>query len=111
RYRAGTIGRLLKDPGIVRNRQKIEAAVRNARAFLELRESAGSFDAFVWAFVGGATKHNAWKTLRQIPARTKESDRLSRALQERDRKSTRLNSRHVAISYAGFCLKKKTGGQ
>ena len=83
RYRGGTVGRLLKDPGIVRNRQKIEAAVRNARAFLELRESAGSFDAFVWAFVGGATKHNAWKTLRQIPARTKESDRLSRALQER----------------------------
>jgi len=65
RYRAGTIGRLLKDPAIVRNRQKIEAAVRNARAFLELRESA------------------AWKTLRQIPARTKESDRLSRVLQER----------------------------
>jgi len=83
RYRADTIRRLLKDPGIVRNRQKIEAAVRNARAFLELRESTGSFDAFVWEFVGGATKRNAWKTLRQIPARTKESDRLSRALQER----------------------------
>src|SRR2546428_9316218 len=83
RYRAGTIGRLLKDPGIVRNRQKIEAAVRNARAFLELQESAGSFDAFVWEFVGGATKHNARETLRQNPARTKESYRLSRAVQER----------------------------
>src|SRR3989454_6829286 len=82
RYRAGTIGRLLKDPAIVRNRQKIEAAVRNARAFLELRESAGSFDAFVWEFVGGAAKHNAWKTLRQIPARTKEADRRSRGLQQ-----------------------------
>src|SRR5438445_13374119 len=77
------IGWLLKGDAIVRNVQKIEAAVRNARVFLELRESAGSFDAFVWEFVGGATKHNAWKTLRQIPARTKESDRLSRALQER----------------------------
>jgi DNA-3-methyladenine glycosylase I len=83
RYRAGKIARLLGDPGIVRNRQKIEAAVRNARAFLELQESVGSFDAFVWEFVGGATKHNAWKTLRQIPSRTKQSDRLSRALVER----------------------------
>jgi DNA-3-methyladenine glycosylase I len=83
RYRAGKIARLLGDAGIVRNRQKIEAAVRNARAFLELQESVGSFDAFVWEFVGGATKHNAWKTLRQIPARTRHSDRLSRALVER----------------------------
>jgi DNA-3-methyladenine glycosylase I len=83
RYRAGKIARLLKDAGIVRNRQKIEAAVRNARAFLDLQESVGSFDAFVWEFVGGATKHNARKTLRQIPARTKQSDRLSRALVER----------------------------
>src|SRR2546427_3353859 len=84
RYRAGTIGRLLKDPGIVRNRQKIDAAVRNARVFLELRESAGPFDAFVWEFVGGAAKHNARATLRHIPPRAHESDPGSPALPTRE---------------------------
>src|SRR5712691_5228858 len=83
RYRAAKLARLLKDPGIVRNRLKIEGAVRNARAFLDLANREDSFDAFVWRFVDGAPRRNAWKTIKQIPARTKESDRLSKALGER----------------------------
>ena len=57
--------------------------MQNARAFLELQEERGSFDAFVWEVVGGTTRQNAWKSMRQVPATTKESDRLSKALKER----------------------------
>jgi DNA-3-methyladenine glycosylase I len=83
RYRAAKLRRLVMDAGIIRNRQKIAGAVQNARAFLSLQEERGSFDAFVWEFVGGTTKQNAWKTMRQIPAQSRESDRLSKALKER----------------------------
>ena len=82
-YDRKRISRLLKDPGIVRNRQKVEAAVANARAFLDFQETHGSFDAFLWSFVGGVPKQHARKTLRQIPPRTRESDRMSAALGER----------------------------
>ncbi len=83
RYRAPKIARLLRDPGIVRNRLKVAGTVKNARAFLALQDERGSFDAFVWDFVDGSPRHNARKTMRQIPARTKDSDRLSKALRER----------------------------
>ena len=83
RYRAAKLRRLVTDAGIIRNRLKIAGAVQNARAFLELQEERGSFDSFVWECVGGATRHNAWKTMRQIPARSKESDALSKALKDR----------------------------
>ena len=83
RYDRRRIERILKDPGIVRNRQKVEAAVTNARALLEFQEREGSFDAFLWSFVGGVPKQNARKSLRQLPARTRESDRMSAALVER----------------------------
>jgi DNA-3-methyladenine glycosylase I len=80
RYRAPKIARLLKDPGIVRNRQKVAAAVTNARAFLALAEREGSFDAFVWRLVHGVPQRNAWQRTGQIPARTPTSDQLSEAL-------------------------------
>src|SRR3954464_3844334 len=83
RYDRRRIERILKDPGIVRNRQKVEAAVANAKAYLKFRDEEGSFDAFLWSFVGGATKQNARRSLRQLPARTKESDRMSEALVDR----------------------------
>jgi len=83
RYDRRRIAQLLKDPGIVRNRQKVQAAVTNARAFLEFHEKEGSFDAFLWRFVGGAPRQNARRSLRQLPARTRESDRMSEALVER----------------------------
>ena len=82
-YRAAKIRSLLADPGIVRNRLKVEGTVRNARAFLALREELGSFGRFVWSFVGGHQRQNAWGSLREVPARTPESDALSKALQKR----------------------------
>jgi DNA-3-methyladenine glycosylase I len=74
---------LMKDEGIVRNRLKIESAVTNAQAFLAVQKEFGSFDAYLWPFVGGAPKRNAWRTPRQIPVRTPESDALSKDLQRR----------------------------
>ena len=84
RYDARRVAKILKDPGIVRNRQKVRSAVGNARAFLKMVEAGEPFDAFLWQFVGGAPKRNAWKTLRGVPAETKESTAMSKALVERD---------------------------
>jgi len=83
RYTDKKIATLLQDPGIVRNRLKVNAAVINARAYLKLKEELGSFDEFLWQFVGGQTKQNRWKSLKQLPARTPESDAMSKALQKR----------------------------
>ena len=80
RFTPVRVGRLLEDAGIVRNRQKIEATIANARAFLKLQDAEGSFDAYIWRFVDGKTKQNAWKTMRQIPPRTKDSDAMNKAL-------------------------------
>src|SRR5579859_8094938 len=74
---------LLANPGIVRNRLKIAAAIRSAAAFREVREEFGSFDAFIWRFTGGAPKINAWKTHKSVPAKTAESDAMSRDLVKR----------------------------
>jgi DNA-3-methyladenine glycosylase I len=83
RYTAARRRRLLADPGIVRNRQKVDAAIQNARAFLELRESGVRFGAFLWSFVDGVPKQNRWKRLRHLPAKSRESERMSEALVER----------------------------
>ena len=80
RYDAKRIAKILKDPGIVRNKQKVKSAVGNARAFLEMKDAGESFDQFLWQFVAGKPKVNAWKTLRGLPAETKESQALSKAL-------------------------------
>ena len=80
RFAARDRARLLRDAGIVRNRAKIAAAIGNARAFLQVREEFGSFDAYVWRFVDGKPKRNAWEALRQIPPETKESRAMSRDL-------------------------------
>jgi DNA-3-methyladenine glycosylase I len=83
RFTAARIEQLLRDPGIVRNRLKVESAVSNARAFLAVQDEFGSFDRYVWRFVNGRPRRNAWRTLRQIPPRTAESDALSRDLRRR----------------------------
>jgi len=83
RYDGRKRRRLLADAGIVRNRLKIDAAIASARAFLELRDAGVSFGDFLWEFVGGRTKHNAWETLQQIPASSEESKRMSKALVDR----------------------------
>jgi DNA-3-methyladenine glycosylase I len=74
---------LLRDPGIVRNRQKVEAAVANARAYLAVQEQFGSFDAYVWGFVGGRPQQNRWRQLKELPAKTPVSEAMSRDLVRR----------------------------
>src|SRR5690242_986602 len=80
RYTPARIAKLTDNPEIIRNRQKIEAAVRNARAFLDVQEEFGSFDAYCWRFVGGRPRLNRWTSHRQVPATTPESDALSKDL-------------------------------
>jgi len=80
RYDAPRVARLLADPGIVRNRLKVESAVRNAGSVLSLRGSHGGLGAFLWGFVGGKPRQNRWGSLAEIPARTAESDAMSKAL-------------------------------
>ena len=74
------IAAALQNPAIIRNRMKIEAAVKNAKAFLALQEKYGSFDAYIWRFTDGKVVHNRWKTLKQIPATSPLSDKVSKAL-------------------------------
>lgn len=83
RFNERRIEKLVLDPGIVRNRMKIEAAIRNAHAFLELQEEFGSFDSYCWRFVDGRPKVNRWKSMRQIPATSSESDAFSKDLKQR----------------------------
>ncbi len=83
RYGAGKIESLLQDAGIVRNRLKVEAAVTNARNFLDVQEEFGSFDHFIWRFVDGVPRQNRWREHASIPAYTKESDAMSKELKRR----------------------------
>jgi DNA-3-methyladenine glycosylase I len=83
RFTPARIERLLQNPAIIRNRLKVEGTVRNARAFRAVQKEFGSFDAYVWRFVGGATRVNQWTAMRALPARTEQSDALSRDLKRR----------------------------
>ena len=83
RYDARKKRVLLNDPGIIRNRLKIDAAVSNARAFLEVAAEFGSFDNYIWRFVGAKPIENAWKEGQRLPAKTKESDAMSKDLKQR----------------------------
>ena len=83
RFDARRIAKLLADPAIVRNRLKVASAVDNARAFLAVQDEFGSFDEYVWQFVGGRPKRNRWKAVREVPARTAESDAMSADLRKR----------------------------
>jgi DNA-3-methyladenine glycosylase I len=83
RYTAAKQAKLMKNPGIVRNRLKIAAAVTNARAFLKVQEEHGSFDEFIWSFVGGEPIVNRRRSMSEVPPRTAESDAMSKALLKR----------------------------
>jgi DNA-3-methyladenine glycosylase I len=83
RYEAKKVRALLADSGIIRNKLKIAATIENAREFRKIQEEFGSFDAYIWPFVGGKPKQNAWKAHQNVPARTPESDALSKDLQKR----------------------------
>ncbi len=83
RYGSRKIKQLLSNPGIIRNKLKIEAAVQNARAFLKIQKEFGSFDAYIWQFVGGTTLKNRWKIISEIPAYSNESKAMSNDLKKR----------------------------
>jgi DNA-3-methyladenine glycosylase I len=83
RYDSRRIKTLLANPGIVRNRLKVAAAVQNARAYLKVRDEFGAFDKYIWQFVGGAPKQNRFAAMKQVPARTAESDAMSKDLLRR----------------------------
>ncbi|MDF2773822.1 MAG: DNA-3-methyladenine glycosylase [Geminicoccaceae bacterium] len=83
RYTPKKVERLLADPGIVRNRLKVESAITNARAFLAVRDDVGSFDTYIWRFVGGTPKVNRWRSMRDVPASTPESDAIAKDLKRR----------------------------
>jgi DNA-3-methyladenine glycosylase I len=82
-YDQRKVNALLADPGIVRNKLKIAAAIENARAFLAVQDEFGGFDAYIWRFVDGRPKKNAWRSLREIPSETPESQAMSKDLQRR----------------------------
>lgn len=83
KYDRRKVKRLLDDPGIIRNRLKVEAAIQNAKAFLKVQKEFGSFDKYIWQFVDGRPKRNAWKSPNEVPARTIESDAMSKNLKKR----------------------------
>lgn len=83
RYGDDKFNELMNNPGIVRNRLKINAAIKNAQAFLELQDELGSFSDYLWGFVGGEPIVNRWRSLEQLPAQTSESEAMSKALKKR----------------------------
>lgn len=80
RYDGRKVEALLRDPGIIRNTLKVKSAVQNAKAFLAVQREFGTFDSYIWQFVGGKTKVNAWRTIGDIPASTPESEAMSKDL-------------------------------
>jgi DNA-3-methyladenine glycosylase I len=103
RFTTARIEKLVTNPAIIRNRLKIAATVSNARAFLKTRDEFGSFDRFIWQFTGGKTKQNRWKTLKQVPARTAESDAMSEALYARGFKFVGSTICYAFMQAAGMC--------
>jgi DNA-3-methyladenine glycosylase I len=100
KYGKRDVERLLGNEGIVRNRLKIESTITNAQAFLALQQEAGSFDAFLWPFVGGKPRVNRPETLQDVPARTPESDALSKAL---GKKGFRFVGSTIAYAFMQAC--------
>ena len=83
RFTAKQIEKLLLDPGIIRNRLKVQAAVTNARFFLDVQEEFGTFDQYIWSFVGQLPKQIVWESIKDVPAKTPESDAMSKDLKRR----------------------------
>lgn len=82
-YSARKVKHLLANTAIIRNRLKIEAAIHNARAFMTVQDDVGSFDAYIWQFVDGSPKQNAWQTLKEVPSQTQKSNAMSLDLKRR----------------------------
>jgi DNA-3-methyladenine glycosylase I len=102
RYTRRKVNTLLKNTGIIRNRLKVESTITNAQRFLELQDNEGSFDAFIWQFVGGETRHNHWSSQEQLPASTARSDAMSKALRERGFRFTGSTICYAYMQAAGL---------
>lgn len=83
RYDEAKVAELLQNPGIVRNRLKVQSAIKNARGYLDIMENEGSFSQYLWDFVGGKPIQNNWKTMADVPAQTSVSEAMSKALKKR----------------------------
>ena len=83
RFGARDVARLLRNQGIIRNRLKIQSAIANAKAFIRIQEEFGTFDRYIWQFVGGAPRHNSWRSMKTVPAETAESQAMSKDLKKR----------------------------
>ncbi len=108
RYGEAERVRLLSDAGIVRNRMKVDATFGNARQFLRLQEEHGSFDAWIWQFTDGRTKRNSWESMHEIPAKTAESDAMSKALKAEGFKFVGSTICYAFMQAAGMVNDHKT---
>ena len=102
RFSEKKIETLIQNPSIIRNRLKITAAVNNARAFLAIQKEYGSFDTYIWAFVGGKPLQNRWKTMDEVPATSPESDALSKDLKQRGLKFVGSTILYAHLQAAGL---------
>ena len=102
RFSENKIETLIQNPGIIRNRLKITAAVNNAKAFLDIQKEFGSFDAYIWSFVGGKPLQNRWKAMADIPATSPESDALSKDLKQRGLKFVGSTIMYAHLQAAGL---------
>ncbi len=116
RYTEEDFDRLMSDPGIIRNRAKIRGTIVNAGRFLEVQKEFGTFDRFIWQFTGGKTLVNNWKSLAEIPAKTPESDAMSRELHKRGFKFVGSTICYAFMQAAGMvndhivgCFRNPTG--
>jgi DNA-3-methyladenine glycosylase I len=108
-YKAAKVKALLADAGIVRNKLKVASAITNAFAFLELQDEFGSFDAYLWSFIGGKPIRNAWKSMKEIPTHTPESDALSRDLKQRGFKFVGTTICYAYMQAVGMVNDHETG--
>jgi len=108
-YNARRVKQLLANPGIVRNRLKIAAAISNAAAFLKVQDEFGSFDEYIWRFVGGKPRHNTWRASKRLPARTAQSDAMSKDLTRRGFKFVGSTISYAFMQAVGMVNDHATG--
>ena len=113
KYSENKIEELLNNPGVIRNKLKVNSAISNAKAFLKIQEEFGSFDSFIWDFVSGKTVNNHWHTIEDVPASTELSDKISKELKKRGFKFLGTTSVYAFMQSVGlvndhmdYCFKK-----
>ena len=109
RFDKQKIQQLLQNPDIIRNKLKVRAAVSNAQHFIEIQEEVGSFDEYIWSFVGGSPIQNSWESMQEVPATTKKSDKLSKDLKKRGFKFTGSTIMYAHMQATGLINDHITG--